>query len=388
MNPQRAHAGIYLHIPFCRAKCDYCGFYSIPVDGMPRAESRALLARYVQRLVREMKLRAPSLDGRGADTLYLGGGTPSLLSPEMVERLIENAQRELGLLPHAEITIECNPEDFSPARTGEYRDAGVNRVVLGVQAFREVERRVIGRRARLAGIEVLHSFMDVPGIAHCMDYIAGAPGMDRVRAGEDARLLLELRPEHISAYMLTLEKGTPLAARLATSYELERTQREAFESVMDILEAGGYDHYEVSNFSLPGFESRHNLKYWRFMPYLGAGASAHSFLGGERCYNAQTVEEYLADEGVTLVRDERSWNAAAVELIMTGIRLSTGVAASYFREVLGREIPGEMLRTLGALEDEGLVLIDREGPDFRVRLTREGFFRSDEVAFRATEPLL
>ncbi|TAL32933.1 MAG: radical SAM family heme chaperone HemW [Spirochaetes bacterium] len=382
-------AGVYLHIPFCRSKCDYCGFYSVPVDGMEPGARDGLLARYAEKLIVELRARAGEIADTGADTLYLGGGTPSLMGPALAGRLIDAVRGSVDLDKDAEITLECNPEDFTPETLAGYRDAGINRVVLGVQTLRAEEWRFIGRRARLCGEADLRAFMGVPGIAHCVDLIAGIPGGNPEDARGDAHALLDVRPEHVSAYMLSLEKGTPLAARFRSTFESEKSSRDSFEALMDGLVGGGYTHYEISNFALPGFQSRHNLKYWRFLPYLGLGASAHSFTGGMRRYNVQSMDEYVSENGVRLSLDARGANAAAAEFIMTGLRLIEGISVSYFEEMLGFPLPDGVARRFEELKDEGLV--ERTHDDAGngiIRLTREGLFRADDVIFRASEPLL
>jgi oxygen-independent coproporphyrinogen III oxidase len=222
-----------------------------------------------------------------------------------------------------------------------------------------------------------------------VDLIAGIPGGNPDDARADANALLIFRPEHVSAYMLSLEKGTPLAARFRSTYETERSSRESFEALMDGLVRGGYTHYEISNFALPGFQSMHNLKYWKFLPYLGLGASAHSFTGGRRRYNAQSMEEYVREDGARLIIDERGPRAAAAEFIMTGLRLLEGFSVAYFEEMLGFALPEKVARRFQELEDDGLVERARDDPGGAlIRLTREGLFAADDVIFRAVEPLL
>jgi len=203
-----------------------------------------------------------------------------------------------------------------------YRDAGVDRVVLGLQTLDERLRGVIGRSAKAPDAVMLDSFFSVSGIVHCVDIITGIPGQDGSALARELERVLAYRPAHVSAYILTLQKDTPLSRRMSDSNELALAQRKRFEELIAVMEERGYIHYEVSNFCLPGFESRHNMKYWTFAPYFGYGPGAHSFNGTDRFYNARTVEEYIERPSTAPVLDERTEGAAAEEFLLTGLRLS------------------------------------------------------------------
>ncbi|HDP79837.1 MAG TPA: radical SAM protein, partial [Spirochaetes bacterium] len=258
--------GVYLHIPFCRQKCDYCGFYSIPVGRLDQSERAALLDRYADRLVGEIVQRVDDFRDCAVDTVYFGGGTPSLLAPETVARVMEALSRSMGFAGGpVEVTLECNPEDFSPGRIRQYGDAGINRVVLGLQTLERENREFIGRSSSVISRGLAEEFMAVEGIGHCLDLIIGIPSKKRYLPDEIG-MIAALGADHISAYLLSVEEHTPLAGRFVEPEEFQELQREAFMATRAALMARGYHHYEVSNYCLPGKESRHNMKYWKFMP--------------------------------------------------------------------------------------------------------------------------
>ncbi len=377
------NAGVYIHVPFCRSKCDYCSFYSVPVGTLSDAERRDLFDRYAESLMEEIRGRSPDTAGYSFDTIYFGGGTPSLFGPAPVGRVIEALRSSLRFPEgECEITLECNPEDFAAGAIEAYRGEGVNRVVLGVQTLDERLRGRIGRRAKAPDTAMLDAFFAVKGIVHCVDIITGIPGQDRAGLAGELERILAYRPEHVSAYILSIEKGTPLSQRMSDTEELSFEQRRRFEELIIIMEERGYTHYEVSNFCLPGFESRHNMKYWAFAPYFGYGPGAHSFNGAKRFYNAQTLGEYLERPSLTPVLDERGENAAAEEFLLTGLRLRRGITRSAFEKATGSPMPEKLAGEFERLAEEGLVIIEEEAGGNRFRFTLEGLFQMDGLVAR------
>jgi oxygen-independent coproporphyrinogen-3 oxidase len=331
-------AGIYVHVPFCRKRCPYCAFVLVESDG-------SLHDRFVERVCREMKTGPPV----APRTVYLGGGTPSLLSPGQVRRILEAA----GGRPE-EITVECNPEGFDP---DGLREAGVTRITLGIQALDDRLLRFLGRGhdaegARRAWREASRRFENV-----CVDLIFGVPGqtlegwrrtLDEVRAW---------RPAHVSLYGLSYEKGTPfemLRDRLP-----EEAERAMYETAMDLLP--GYHHYEISNWAIPGFESRHNRAYWEGRSYLGFGPGAHSYIHPERWWNVSNVVEYLEREDPVMGRETLTAEQARIERLLLGLRQDSGVELT--------AIPPGLEAYL-------------ERVDGRVRLTRAGKCVADSVIAR------
>jgi len=339
--------------------------------------------RYTNRVLSEIEQRARETAAYSFDTIYIGGGTPSLLSPALTGRIIQAVKSVFGgAACESEITIECNPEDFRPDRMAGYRDAGVNRVVLGLQTLDDNLRERIGRRGKTPGDDMLDAFFTAEGIVHCVDLITGIPGQTREGLARELGRVLAYRPEHVSAYLLSVEKGTPLEKRLAPTAEYEIEQRFRFEELIALMEQSGYTHYEVSNFCLPGFESRHNMKYWTFAPYFGYGPGAHSFDGKDRFFNADTVSAYLDGPWKGAVRAERGANAPAEEFLLTGLRLRRGFTRSAYEAATGTRMPAPLDEEFARLTERGLAVVEREGDDIRYRLTLEGMFYMDGLVAR------
>ncbi|WP_306535406.1 radical SAM family heme chaperone HemW [Geobacter sp.] len=372
---------LYIHIPFCVRKCLYCAFTS--TDDAPLG-----IEKYAALLLREMEVRAGVLaHPLGATTLYLGGGTPSLLEPSLVGNVIEEASRLFRLDPLAEITLEANPGTVTAASLAGYRAAGVNRLSLGVQSFDDRMLARLGRvhtarEAREAFALARRAGFDNIGI----DLIHGLPGQDINHWREQLREVVKLRPDHISAYGLTVEEGTPFA-RLEDQGALmlpdEEVAAAMFEETAELLTAASYDQYEIANFALPGCRSRHNQVYWRRGNYLGFGAGAHSFLRephpGIRWRNPDDLGTYGCSlaEGVLpeIDRTPLVQRDAMAEWLFLGLRMLEGVEEERFRAEFGAslaEVHGAALERLCAA---GLLI--REGE--HLRLTRRGVILSNRV---------
>ncbi|MBN1534648.1 MAG: radical SAM family heme chaperone HemW [Spirochaetes bacterium] len=379
--------GIYIHIPFCRGKCDYCGFYSIPIGG--QVDPPAVPGAYVERLLREMEERLSGLPGgETADTVFFGGGTPSLLSPLQIREIAAALNTYIGIERGAEVTLEVNPEDVTEEKLRGFIDSGITRMVLGYQTSREEFHRAIGRSTMRCDPLVLEMFCSARGFSRSVDVMVGLPGQGPVDVKEELALICRYGPEHLSVYCLTLEKNTRLASRFRGGEEFQAGQRLCMEAAMDALVAQGYCHYEISNFALPGCESRHNMKYWTFEPYIGLGPGSHSFYGGKRLSVAMPVDQYIRSDRVAVIVDPRGGNAAAVEYMMTGLRLLRGISATAMERMTGERIGEEMWRRMHELEKEGLLEVQRGGDDAIIRLTREGIFLSDWVIYRIVEDLI
>jgi len=377
--------GVYIHVPFCRQKCDYCSFYSVPCLGLGTPEREGLFARYLSVLKGEIASRQ-EYHGLPVDTVFFGGGTPSFAGASFINGVLDEMRRCFVLEADAEISVECNPGDLDSAFLRELREGGVNRVTVGVQAFDEDLRKRIGRRVSMGGAGSLEAFLETPGFVHGLDIIAGIPGAGDAEVLHELEAAAALRPEHVSAYMLALEEGTPLAKRMIMDDASSEDQRRHFAMTTDFLGSRGYRHYEISNFCLPGCESRHNMKYWTFQPYLGFGVRAHGFTGGRRYYNEQSLDEYLS--GPVIREDIRDTGGVMAEFIMTALRLIDGFTAGAFRSVLGEALPDAVKRRFDGLESKGMITIADTAGDTRYRLTREGLFFADSVIYTAVEPLL
>jgi oxygen-independent coproporphyrinogen-3 oxidase len=365
--------GLYLHIPFCTAICHYCNFNR----GLFEAE---LKRAYVDALEQEIQRAA---DGDLADTIYFGGGTPSLLEPAEVGRLIAACAEAFSLAPGTEITLETNPETVDHARLDAFRDAGVNRISFGVQSFRDGELKKLGRihdaaRARGALADARRAGFDNLSL----DLMMWLPGQTVGDWQANVRDLIALGPEHASLYLLELYPNAPLKedmARAGWSQAPDDDAAEMYESAMAALEAAGYQQYEISNVAVPGRESRHNLKYWQDAEWLAFGCGAHSTRGGARWRNVSGTGEYVARirggaspvaERRELSRDERLQDA-----MFTGLRLTEGVDV----EALGARYDTDIRARYGAALEpsEAAGLVRWEGT--RVRLTRRGMLLANEI---------
>lgn len=371
---------LYLHIPFCRRKCPYCAFVSQESANEPDG--------YPDHLLEEMR-RAAEEGGslRPLESIYFGGGTPSLLPPGQVARLIARAGEIFGLAATAEITLEANPGTVDPERLAGFRDAGVNRLSLGIQSFDNHMLATLGRihtaeQAREAFLAARHAGFANIGI----DLIHALPGQTPEMWRDDLEQALRLAPEHLSVYGLTLEEGTPFAGRYRDDDPLlpdEDLAADMFEAADDLLVANDYEHYEIANYARPGFRSRHNSGYWHRDGYLGLGAGAHSFLRdtayGTRFGNVADLAEYTdaIGRGILPRRDINALTRedAMAEAMFLGLRLAEGVSFDTFEREFGvspKTVYGREFDDLSAI---GLVEMD----DMGVHLTRRGRLLSNQV---------
>jgi oxygen-independent coproporphyrinogen III oxidase len=366
--------GIYLHIPFCSAICNYCNFNRGLFEP-------ALKARYVQAL--ETEIRRSSAGGRAADTIFFGGGTPSLLDPDEIDRLIAACRDTFALADGAEITLETNPETSSAGRMERFRAAGVNRISLGVQSFREPELKRLGRihtadraiaaigEARGAGVDNIS-----------LDLMMWLPQQSRDDWRESVETLIGVRPEHASLYLLELYPNAPLKEEMARSGWSLAPDDDAAEMYLwslDRLDRAGYRQYEISNVARPGCESRHNLKYWTDGEWAAFGCGAHATIGGVRSRNVASTADYIRriGGGESAVSEERRLTSTErlEDALFTGLRLAEGldidtVGRHYAVDVWERFGPG-----LAPYVEGGLLV--RDGT--RLRLTREGMLLANEI---------
>jgi len=352
------HLSLYIHVPFCVRKCAYCDFASSADSGIPHEE-------YGAGVIREMEIRAGLLHGQVvAETLYLGGGTPSLLPPDLVAGFVSTARGRYALDPKAEITLEVNPGTVTPEKLAGFREAGVNRISLGVQSLDDRMLAILGRAHTSADAREAVALARGAGFDNLgLDLIHSLPGQTPEAWEEELRRAISLGPEHISAYGLTLEEGTPLH-RLRDEGGLTLPDDEIgailYRMTSDILGAAGYEQYEIANFARPGRRSRHNQVYWRRQSYLGFGAAAHSFLTdtpfGRRRYNIADPAEYLDFLAAGKLPEEASAiltrREAMAETFFLGLRTTEGVDTERFRESFGEtaeEVYGpELAYLLGA----------------------------------------
>jgi oxygen-independent coproporphyrinogen-3 oxidase len=373
-------AGLYVHIPFCLQKCRYCDFYSI--------SDLSQTSRFMVALKHEMQMnrRTPL----AFDTLYIGGGTPSVLAPESIGELIETARKYFSITSDAEITLEINPGTVTFENLFEYRKMGVNRLNIGVQSFDDDNLRFLSRihsarDARLSVDWARRAGFDNIGL----DLIFGLPGQDKMNWLHDLSQAGNLEPEHLSCYMLTCESGTPLARDVKTGrirWAAEEMILDLFNAAIDFLTAHSFLHYEVSNFARiarPHREprtSRHNLKYWTFAPYIGLGPSAHSFIEPERYWNHRSLATYLRqiEDGKSAMAEKESLTKTqmTIEAIYLGLRTTWGINLAEFQTKSGINFANAFSRPIAELENQGMIEID-EG---HCVMTRKGLLLTDSIA--------
>ena len=279
---------LYVHVPFCRSKCAYCDFNSY-------AGQEGLIPAYVDALLREAA--AWSEAAETLDTVYLGGGTPSLLPLSQMERLMTGLHGSFTFAADAEVSLEANPESVDLPNLRGLRELGFNRLSIGVQSFDDRELRFLGRVHDTATAEAAYAAARQAGFANVsLDLIFGLPGQRPAQWRRSLEKALTLEPEHLSLYALTVEEETPLATRIAAGESRapdEDAQAEMYAWSEEALALAGYEHYEISNWARPGRRCRHNLTYWQSDPYLGLGAGAHSYLGGCRFANEMRPDRYI-----------------------------------------------------------------------------------------------
>jgi len=367
--------GLYIHVPFCISKCGYCDFYSVT--------SRSAIPVFLEALFKETTMYRGEFDL--FDTVYFGGGTPSVLRPKEIQDALNAVRRNFDLSPNAEITMEANPGDLDLAYLASLRNLGVNRLNIGVQSFNEEILKVLGRRhsagqaisaianTRKAGFDNLG-----------LDLIYGVPGQGMTQWLETLNQAISLLPEHLSCYQLTVEPHTPLGKRYGQrefSLPSEDLQHELFMKTSEILEGVGYVHYEVSNFARGmAFASSHNQKYWDHTPYLGLGPSAHSFLNKQRWWNHRSVDRYLSaikngakpTEGMEIL----SLEELQLEAFYLGLRTKKGICIQEFSEKYSWNILTEKEKPFAELQQKGLVILENGF----VHPTRNGLALSDSLA--------
>jgi len=361
-------AGVYLHIPFCKSRCSYCDFATDVYRDNDAVE------RYVEALCQEISAFPRS--AIAADTIYFGGGTPSLLSPNQAARIIDIVRLRFDVSGDAEITMEMNPATVTGASLAGFRALGVNRASFGVQTFNERDLKLLARGHDADDARETFRLLREAGFDNIsFDLIAGLPGqtIDDWKLNLDEAVAMD--PEHLSLYLLEIHEGTPLAEQLRSGRRPmpdEELAAEMYESMIDSLDAAGYTQYEISNFAKPGLESRHNTKYWRMDPVYGFGVSAHSFDGTQRYANDRDTALYVEKmHRVGSAEVYREMIDRSSESVFLGLRLNSGIEIAAHREKFGVDLGNKV----ADLAEKGLLDIK----DGRARLTRRGMLFSNEV---------
>lgn len=363
-------SGVYIHIPFCKSKCPYCDFYSYRCDET-RKES------YVNAILDEITTNRRASDFFKkpfiADTLYLGGGTPSVLTGEQLFTIIDTAKKEYLLPPDAEITVECNPGSDIEALIPYFKKAGVNRVSLGMQSANTEERRQLGRTADKERVLQVINLLKAIGITNIsLDIMLGIPLQTKDSLKETLEFAVNCKVTHISAYILKIEEGTFFHKNQSKyNFPDENTVCDLYYQCCDFLESNGYSHYEISNFALPGFESRHNTKYWRLENYLGIGAAAHSYIDGKRFYFDCNSEGFI--NGNKAVYDGTGGDYE--EYIMLRLRLKEGLSVTELINLYGEKYAKKIIKKAPLLKEQGFANFDGE----TLSLTNKGFLLSNTI---------
>ena len=367
-------AGIYIHIPFCKKRCIYCDFFSTTQSEKKDA--------YIRALCQELEFRKDYLSGETIDTIYFGGGTPSQLSKTDLETIFTYIYKVYHVNENAEITLEANPDDLTPTYITQLRQLPFNRLSMGVQTFHESTLKLLHRRhTAQQAIEAYERCRESGFNNISIDLMYGLPGETLESWQEDLQQAIQLHPEHISAYHLIYEENTALW-KLREQHLVKETDEDTsvslFSTLIDSLTQAGYQHYEISNFCLPNYHSRHNSSYWTEKTYLGCGPSAHSYDGNSRQWNVASLDEYI--EGIKEGKlkfeiEELDLYTKYNDFVITRIRTYWGMPLSLLRAHYGETLHAYCLRMSQPYIEQGLLEIK----DNILRLTPKGIFVSDGI---------
>ena len=366
--------GLYIHIPYCKSKCIYCDFYSTP-----QVET---MEQYIHLLLCEARLRREEIVLQPVKTLYLGGGTPSVLPVNLLSELINGLRDIFDLGNVEEFTIEVNPDDVNSGYIAQLRELGVNRVSMGVQSFNDSELKTINRRhSAQQAIEAVNAIKEA-GISNVsIDLIYGLPGqlLDGWRYNVEQAIALDV--QHISAYCLSYEQGTRLWAMREMGRVVPVSDEDCVamhNALVSMLKQAGFEHYEISNFARPGYRSRHNSSYWNFTPYLGLGAAAHSFDGSTRRYNPSSIKEYvtaLGNGATACVEEHLEWWERYDEEVMVRLRTCDGIDTALIAQRYGDKAHNHLLTQAQPFIDQQLLSLK----DGTLTLTPQGIMLSDTI---------
>ena len=367
-------AAIYIHIPFCKTRCIYCDFYSTT-----RSE---LKSTYIDAVCKELEMRHNYLKSEPIETIYFGGGTPSQLEEDDFKKIFQAIEQTYGLSHCIEITLEANPDDLTESYVGMLAQLPFNRISMGIQTFNDHTLKLLNRRHNAS--------QAIEAVARCrkagfqnisIDLIYGLPGETIEQWTNDLNQAINLQVKHISAYHLTYEENTTLYKMLMQHQVDEVTEEHSllfFTTLIERLRDAGYEHYEISNFCQPGFHSKHNSSYWKGVPYLGCGASAHSFNKQSREWNTASIDDYIIGINTNnrqLEIEELDLTTRYNDLVITSIRTIWGLSLTQVEHEFGTNLLNHCLRMAQPYLKAGkLILVDHT-----LRLTPEGIFISDGI---------
>ena len=368
-------AGIYIHIPFCKHKCNYCNFYSLASTRYMDQVANAIVGEIIQ--------RKDYLEGQNVETIYFGGGTPSLIETSDIERILDAVISHFKVERGAEITLEANPDDLIPEKLAALKKAGINRFSIGIQSFRQEDLDFLSRTHSSAQVTQCITDTQKAGFHNLsIDLIYGIPTLTDEGWEENLRKAISFGIPHISAYSLTVENKTPLEHMIRKGKMKpvdENLSLSQYHILTRLMKENGYEHYEVSNFCLPGEYSRHNTAYWQGKHYLGLGPSAHSYNGTSRCWNVANLANYIETVNAGKVKSEQEILNPTTQLneyIMTSLRTMWGCDLVEVKRKFGMQIAENLL--LDALTFiESKQMIYREG---KLVLTPEGRLFADGIS--------
>lgn len=369
--------GIYIHIPFCLNKCDYCDFYSEPLADMGTLEN------YTCSVINELQLRQAEFN-RPFASIYLGGGTPSLLNPGQIERILDSVFKYYRPYGDTEISMEVNPATVNLRDMNNLHKVGVNRLSIGVQSFSDIELRTMGRIHNGREAAAILDNVSKAGFDNFnIDLIYGLPGQTIQSWRSNLSQALDFNPQHISAYLLQLEPSTPMARKIDEGKlnllddELESS---LYYDTLEFLQGKGYEHYEISNFAANDRRCLHNMLYWQGCNYLGIGAGAVSFDGSQRTLNKPPLEKYIESLLTSClpsrkVLETMDQHQKVIDAIILGLRLTTGISRGKFQRRFGVDIMNEYEKVINNCQIEGLL----EQANDRIYLTKRAYFISNQV---------
>jgi len=369
--------GMYIHIPFCINKCNYCDFYSVPLT------DKTYLDKYTEALIKEITIKSNAMPDVKLESIYLGGGTPSLLNVRQVKEILK-AAHQFNVMPQAEISMEVNPASLNPDKLQGWQEAGVNRISVGVQSFFDDELALLGRMhnssAVMETVEMLHN---EEWENFNLDLIYGLPGQTPARWRQNLEKAVDCQPTHLSLYLLQLEEQTPMGkdvARGKLNMLDEDEEWYMYSLAMEYLESRGFNHYEISNFCLPGYECRHNLIYWQGREYLGIGAGAVTFTAYQRYMNKPDIKKYTAtllsgNQCPVNELEHMSKRELMVDALILGLRLCQGINLLDFQQRFQVDISSEYKKNIAHYMERGLLQME----DGNLKFTKEGYFLSNQV---------
>ena len=362
--------GLYVHIPFCLRKCNYCDFCSVCFD-------KERIELYVESLISEIKSYGASPKIK-IDSIFFGGGTPSTLPESLFKKIASSIYENFEVCENTEFSIEVNPATVTAEKLNAFVCAGVNRISIGLQSIHENEMKILGRIHTYDDFKKTFYMVRAAGIKNInVDLMYGIPEQTEKSLSQTLNAIISLNPEHVSAYGLIIEEGTPFF-EMKDELKLpdEDTEYAMYLSIDRILSERGYRHYEISNYAKDGYVCRHNLKYWRDQEYIGLGIAAHSYYEGKRFYNSSSFDEYFDNFGINYRREENDNKGIdKFEYAMLALRLSEGISLTEYKNLFGEDFAGDKQDLLNCYISSGYMKIFGD----RISFTAKGFYVSNAI---------